>query len=53
MNRKWTIEDDKGKVVDELAGPGEKYAQQAASISGKLHQPTSVVTCLSSVVSLQ
>ena len=41
MSRKWTIKDDKGKVVDQIAGPGELYAQQAASTPGKLHQPKS------------
>ena len=37
MSRKWIIEDDKGQVVDQIAGPGELYAQQASL--GKLHQP--------------
>ena len=30
MSRKWIIEDDKGQVVDQIAGPGELHAQQAS-----------------------
>ena len=53
MSRKWTIEDDKGKVVDQIAGPGELYAQQAASTPGKLHQPKCVAAFFCSTAKLQ